>query len=81
MLELKEKPVISPVSRVQIYSYGEVHDTPVFNTETLGSGASINGPTILIEKNNYNRGLLQGEITARNHLLLTRRVPLPARQT
>jgi 5-oxoprolinase (ATP-hydrolysing) len=81
LLELEENPDLSPVSRVQMYSYGESRETPVFNTEKLRHGACISGPAILIEKNTtiiIEPGW-QGEITVRNHLLLTRRVPLPAR--
>lgn len=81
LLELDKNQKISPVSRVQMYSYGEFLETPVFSTETLRPGACINGPAILIEKNTtiiIEPGW-QGEITARNHLVLTRRVLLPAR--
>lgn len=81
LLEIDKNQAISPVSRVQMYSYGEFLPTPVFNTETLKPGAFINGPAILSEKNTtiiIEPGW-QGEITARNHLVLTRRVPLPAR--
>ncbi|MDY9924700.1 hydantoinase B/oxoprolinase family protein [Methanosarcina sp.] len=81
LLELEENPDFSPISRVQMYSYGEFRETSVFNTEELMPGACISGPAILIEKNTtiiIEPGW-QGEITVRNHLLLTRRAPLPAR--
>lgn len=81
LLEFNKNQEIPPVSRVRMYSYGESHETPVFNTETLGPGACISWPAILIEKNTtiiIEPGW-QGEITARNHILLTRRAPLPAR--
>jgi 5-oxoprolinase (ATP-hydrolysing) len=81
LFEPDKNQAVSPVSRVQMYSYGEFLETPVFDTEMLMPGAYVNGPAILIEKNTtiiIEPGW-QGEITARNHLLLTRRVPLPAR--
>ncbi|KKH92036.1 5-oxoprolinase [Methanosarcina sp. 1.H.T.1A.1] len=81
LLETEENPVFSPVSRVRMYSYGEFRKTPVFQIEELRPGTCISGPAILIEKNTtiiIEPGW-EGEITARNHLLLTRRVPLPAR--
>ncbi|KKG15227.1 5-oxoprolinase [Methanosarcina sp. 2.H.T.1A.6] len=81
LLEIEDNPVFSPVSRVRMYSYGEFRETPVFQIEELRPGICISGPAILIEKNTtiiIEPGW-EGEITARNHLLLTRRVPLPAR--
>ena len=81
LLEPDKNTVPSPVSRVRMYSYGGLYGTPVFDMETLKPGACINGPAILTEKNTtiiIEPGW-QGEITARNHLLLTRRIPLPAR--
>jgi 5-oxoprolinase (ATP-hydrolysing) len=81
LLEPDKNTVPSPVSRVRMYSYGGFYGTPVFDMETLKPGACINGPAILTEKNTtiiIEPGW-QGEITARNHLLLTRRIPLPAR--
>jgi len=79
--ELDENQEISSVARVQMYSYGEFLETPVFSMETLRPGACISGPAILTEKNTtiiIEPGW-QGEITSRNHLMLTRRVPLPVR--
>jgi len=81
LFELDKNQAISPAARVQMYSYGEFLSTPVFSIETLRPGACIKGPAILTEKNTtiiIEPGW-QGEITARNHLMLSRRVPLPAR--
>jgi 5-oxoprolinase (ATP-hydrolysing) len=81
LLELEKNQVLSPVSRVQMYSYGEFHETSIFNIEMFRPGACMKGPAILTEKNTtivIEPGW-QGEITALNHLLLTRRIPLPAR--
>lgn len=81
LFELEKNPSFSPVAKARMYSYGEFHEAPIFNTEKLRPGACISGPAILIEKNTtiiIEPGW-QGEITARNHLFLTRKVPLPAR--
>ncbi|MDD2340814.1 MAG: hydantoinase B/oxoprolinase family protein [Methanosarcina sp.] len=83
LLALEENPVFSPVAVVRIYSYGEFHETPVFNTDELKPGTGISGPAILIEKNTtiiLEPGW-QGEITARNHYLLTRKALLPVRKS
>ena len=80
VLETETNPVFSPVSAVQMYSYGEFHETPVFQREELKPGTCISGPAILIEKNTtiiIEPGW-EGEITERDHLLLHRKIPLPA---
>ena len=79
VLEIEKNPVFSPVSAVQMYSYGEFHETPVFQREELKPGTCISGPAILIEKNTtiiIEPGW-EGEITERDHLLLHRKIPLP----
>jgi len=80
VLETETNPVFFPVSAVQMYSYGEFHKTPVFQREELKPGTCISGPAILIEKNTtiiIEPGW-EGEITERDHLLLHRKIPLPA---
>jgi len=81
VLETEENSVFSPVSIVQIYSYGEFHETPIFQRDELKPGACVNGPAVLIEKNTtiiIEPGW-EGKVTERNHLLLNRKIPLPAR--
>ncbi|WP_440948427.1 hydantoinase B/oxoprolinase family protein [Methanosarcina sp. T3] len=79
VLETETNPAFSPVSAVQMYSYGEFHETPVFQREELKPGACVSGPAILIEKNTtiiIEPGW-EGEITEHDHLLLHRKIPLP----
>ena len=79
VLEIEPNPVFSPVSTIQMYSYGEFHETPVFQRDELKPGACVNGPAVLIEKNTtiiIEPGW-EGKITERNHLLLNRKIPLP----
>jgi len=81
VLETETNPLFSPVSAVQMYSYGEFHEMPVFQRDELKPGTCISGPAILIEKNTtiiIEPGW-EGEITERNHLLLNRKTPLPTR--
>ncbi len=71
----------TPIDTVRMYSYGEYHETQVFAREALKPGACINGPAILTEKTTtiiIEPGW-QAEVTEHDHLLLSRRVPLPAR--
>lgn len=79
MLETEDNPAFSPISKVQMYSYGEFHETPVFQRNELKPGTCISGPAIFIEKNTtiiIEPGW-EGEITERNHLFLNRKIPLP----
>ncbi len=81
ILETESNTIFFPISRVQMFSYGEFHETPVFQRDELKPGACINGPAILIEKNTtiiLEPGW-EGEITERDHLFLSRKIPLPTR--
>ena len=78
VLEIESNPAFAPVSTIQMYSYGEFHETPVFQRDELKSGACVNGPAVLIEKNTtiiLEPGW-EGKITESNHLLLSRKIPL-----
>ncbi|MGB9928187.1 MAG: hydantoinase B/oxoprolinase family protein, partial [Methanosarcina sp.] len=81
VLELKENPVFPQAADVQMYTNGEFYTTPVFKRDELLPGTSVNGPAILIEKNTtiIIEPEWEGEITAHNHLLLSRKTPLPTR--
>ncbi|AKB21860.1 hydantoinase B/oxoprolinase family protein [Methanosarcina sp. WH1] len=79
LLKTETNPAFSPVLVVQMYSYGEFHETPVFQRQELKPGTCISGPAIFIEKNTtiiIEPGW-EGEITKRDHLLLHRKIPLP----
>jgi len=64
-----------PVAKVRIYSGGNHHDTPVYRREDLKPGVRLQGPAILVEPNSTTiiEPGWQGEITARNHLVLSTR--------
>ena len=73
---------IPPVStRVAMTSGGRAHDTPVYRREELGPGMRIDGPAIIAEQNATT--IVEPEwratVTARDHLVLERRVPRAAR--
>ena len=81
VLKTETNHVFSPVSRVQMYSYGEFHETPVFQRDDLKPGVCVKGPAVLIEKNTtiIIEAGWEGKITERNHLLLNRKfLSLPA---
>ena len=81
VLKTEINPVFSPVSTVQMYNYGEFHETSVFRRDDLKPGACISGPAVLVEKNTtiIVEAGWEGKITERNHLFLKRKIPLPAR--
>ncbi len=78
VLETEPSPAVSPVSTVQMYSYGEFHETLIFKRDELKPGTRVNGPAILIEKNTtiIIEPCWEGKITEHNHPLLNRRISL-----
>lgn len=66
---------LEPVAKVRIYSGRNHHDTPVYRREDLKPGVRLQGPAILVEPNSTTiiEPGWQGEITARNHLILSAR--------
>jgi len=79
VLETETNSAFSPVSTVQMYSYGEFHETLILKRDELKPGACVNGPAVLIEKNTaiIIEPAWEGKITEHNHLLLNRRISLP----
>jgi 5-oxoprolinase (ATP-hydrolysing) len=67
-----------PVARVAMHSHGARHDTPVYDRDRLRPGAEIDGPAIIVEKTGTDviEPGWRGRISERNHLLMTRAVPL-----
>ncbi len=68
----------SPARRTRFYSRGQWHEAAVFTREQLSPGHAIRGPAIIIEP--HQTIVLEdgwrAEITAKNHLVLDRVVPL-----
>ncbi|WP_077731524.1 hydantoinase B/oxoprolinase family protein [Methylocaldum sp. 14B] len=64
-----------PVAKVRIYSGRNHHDAPVYRREDLKPGVRLQGPAILVEPNSTTiiEPGWQGEITVRNHLILSAR--------
>jgi 5-oxoprolinase (ATP-hydrolysing) len=72
----------APVKHVRFYANGAWHDARVFQRDTLAPGHAIDGPAIVIEPHQtivIETGW-RATITAKNHLLLDRVVPLPRRR-
>jgi 5-oxoprolinase (ATP-hydrolysing) len=78
VLETETNHAFLPVSTVQMYSYGEFHETFILKRDELKPGACINGPAVLIEKNTtiIIESGWEGKITEHNYLLLNRRISL-----
>ncbi len=61
-----------------MYCDGASHDSPIYDRDVLSPGVKIAGPAIIAEKNATTvvEPGWQAEVTARNHLVLKRIVPL-----
>ncbi len=68
----------SPARRTRFYSRGQWHEAAVFTREQLSPGYAIRGPAIIIEPHQtiVVEDGWRAEITAKNHLVLDRVVPL-----
>jgi 5-oxoprolinase (ATP-hydrolysing) len=68
----------SPARRTQFFSSGKWHKAMVFTRNQLKPGAKINGPAIVIEPHQtvVIEAGWRAELTAKNHLVLMRAVPL-----
>jgi 5-oxoprolinase (ATP-hydrolysing) len=61
-------------AKAEMFTQGAWHGTPIFLRTALGSGHAIEGPALIIEDHQtvVVEPEWQAEVTARNHLLLTR---------
>jgi 5-oxoprolinase (ATP-hydrolysing) len=68
-----------PIDRVEMWSGGAAHDTPVFDRESLWTNQLITGPALICEP--ISTIVVEpgwaGRITERNHLILHRTKPRP----
>ena len=67
-----------PKGQVEVRMAGQPHATPVIDRDDLQPGATVDGPAILIEPNStmiIEPGW-RAELTPRNHIVLSRVVPL-----
>jgi 5-oxoprolinase (ATP-hydrolysing) len=79
--ELTREPLPAPAERTRFYSNGACHDAGVFLRERLAPGHAIDGPAIVIEPHQtivIEPGW-RATLTAKNHLVLERVVPLARR--
>jgi 5-oxoprolinase (ATP-hydrolysing) len=75
------RPLPAPTRRTRFYSGGRWHEAAVYTRDQLTPGHQVHGPAIVIEPHQtiVVEDGWQAELTARNHLVLARVVPL-ARQ-
>src|SRR2546430_2510744 len=78
VLSTTSGPLPSPTPRTRFHSPGQWHDAAVFTREQLSPGHAVRGPAIVIEPHQtiVVEDGWQADITAKNHLLLERVVPL-----
>lgn len=80
-LALDAKGAPEPAARRRFYSQGRWHEAPVVPREAMRPGHVLPGPALLIEPHQtvvVEEGW-QAELTALDHLVLTRATPLPRR--
>ena len=86
--EIIEDPVLhtdpnaaipEPLTTVSMYSADEMHNTPIYDRETLCPGCKLDGPAILKEANATTviEPGWQAEVTRHNHIIVTRIAALP----
>ncbi|MBV8324529.1 MAG: hydantoinase B/oxoprolinase family protein, partial [Hyphomicrobiales bacterium] len=78
VLPTRSAALPSPARRTKFYSRGEWHEAAVFTRGQLSPGAAVRGPAIIIEPHQtiVVADGWRAEITAKNHLVLDRVVPL-----
>jgi 5-oxoprolinase (ATP-hydrolysing) len=71
-------PLPDPMQRTRFFSGGTWHDAAVYLRDQLAPGHKVAGPAILIEPHQtiVVEDGWQAELTAKNHLVLSRAVPL-----
>ncbi len=74
-------PLPAPRTATRFYAGGTWHEAGVYTRDQLGIGHRIEGPALLIEPHQtiVVEDGWRGELTPRNHIVLTRTKPLPVR--
>ena len=69
-----KKSPTTPTATTQVYTAGKWHDTPIYLRENLQVGDKIKSPALIIEKTGTNiiEPGWEAELTAKNHLILTK---------
>ena len=78
VLPLTNEKLPSPARRTKFFSNGAWHDAAVYTRDQLAPGHRVDGPAIVIEPHQtiIVEDGWQAELTAKNHLVLARIVPL-----
>ncbi|HET9815185.1 MAG TPA: hydantoinase/oxoprolinase family protein, partial [Xanthobacteraceae bacterium] len=78
VLATSDAPLLAPTRRTRFYSHGDWREAAVFTRAQLSPGQRVRGPAIIIEPHQtvVVEDGWQAEITAKDHLLLERVVPL-----
>jgi len=78
VLATSDAPLLAPTRRTRFYSHGDWREAAVLTRAQLSPGQRVRGPAIIIEPHQtvVVEDGWQAEITAKDHLLLERVVPL-----
>ena len=73
-----DAPAPAPLARLTVYTAGGEHEAPLYDRDALNPGDRIDGPAVIKEATATTviEPGWQAEITSRNHLVMTRVVPL-----
>ena len=78
----RHRPRLQPARATRLFSHGSWRKANVFLREALAAGAAVDGPALIIEPHQtivVEQGW-RAEITARNHVLMTRVEPMARRE-
>ena len=78
VLPVTTDPVPAPAQRTRFHTAGAWHEAGIFTRNQLAPGHRVDGPAIVIEPHQtiVVEDGWRAEITAKNHLILSRAVPL-----
>ena len=70
----EDVPPPAPNGRADVFTHGQWRDVPVYRRDALAPGARVAGPALIIEPHQtvMVEPAWRAELTAKNHLLLTR---------
>jgi 5-oxoprolinase (ATP-hydrolysing) len=76
------RPRLQPGRATRFFSHGAWREAKVFLREALDTGAAVDGPALIIEPHQtivVEQGW-RAEVTAKNHVVMTRVEPMPRRE-
>ena len=75
---LADDPTVAPIAQHPVYIEGAWSETPFYDRDAMPPGAKVDGPAVIVERTGANvvEPGWQAEITALDHLVMTRTTPV-----